>query len=1016
MSSSSNGPQHETNYGRLEDNDDGADRPQPQTQAAADANTGTSTAPMNLQLSTNTANMEYARFEDSPSNLNLSKSSVMSSSTNDGDDRPRPPQAAADTNTGTSTPARNPRVGTNTTSMEYARFEDFEGNAETPIRRGGKGSSSAANANAGTNAATRLKGVVQQRIQFRKRRRYYEEAFQRHTGYAYPKRQLHHHQREDNDGNRVQYETVSYELTDTAAWNDRKTALQSNSVYDLSIPCCPGQDFSAACCIDTTDYLNNGDDDDSLDGGYSTGNSIKTNGSQKDGQQPPLTMAAAAAADAAEQLKRRQFGRSNLRNMKFLSRLSLVGIGVAVAAFGFVVNVASESLLDVKLRYALGERAHETLVDWDAFWKWVIPSILAALLATVPVAIRPVAAGSGIAEAKAVLNGIHVFQCTELSTAVCKATSVVLATVASLPCGLEGPLIFIGLAVGENWARIIPRAYPKLRSWRERRDFAAVGSATGVAAAFYAPVGGAIFAAEEGASHLSTRLMWRCFSAACVTVIVEYLFRSSFDGTFLYGRAIYNLSKFNGLPGQFTYRSTPSFAFLELFTFAGMGIANGVIGAVFVELNKRVNDLRRKYIRTWSVKLVEVFILAVISSVLMFLLPVVPAFASCRNLDNVRAEQMYFHRFNCDEGYYNDLATLLFTPAAGTSINLLFWENKEAFSGISCLVAGLVHLILLIFIFGMSIGMGIFVPMLYIGACFGRAFATVVASANVRTYAIVGSVATVAGVTRILVSLTVIMVQTTGLPYFVSPFMIVCITAKVVGRWCFGGDGIYDEIMKSKSLPFLDEEPPPMVSVSVLKAGDIMCPLPLVLMQPEMKVGDLIQTLKSSSHGDFPVVDPARNNALIGSIPRERLIHLLYHKEQFRDSEESDGEYSNLTLSAPIVLDDDLFVHGHLMPTLEAVERKIMEDGSKDMVISIARQVQLSPYTFNEDGSAERAYELFRTLGLRNLIVTDLEARPVGIITRDDLKILEKIDKVERGCRGQETAVNEPPSPVGPIV
>ena len=195
-----------------------------------------------------------------------------------------------------------------------------------------------------------------------------------------------------------------------------------------------------------------------------------------------------------------------------------------------------------------------------------------------------------------------------------------------------------------------------------------------------------------------------------------------------------------------------------------------------------------------------------------------------------------------------------------------------------------------------------------------------------------------------------------------------------------------------------------------------MCPLPLVLMQPEMKVRDLIQTLKSTPHGDFPVVDPARNNALIGSIPRERLIHLLCHKESFKDSEESDGDYSNPSRNAPIALDDGFFVDGHLMPTLDTVERKIIEDGSKDMIISIARQVQLSPYTFNEDGSAERAYELFRTLGLRNLIVTDLEARPIGIITRDDLKILEKIDKVERGCRGQETAVNAPPSPVGPIV
>lgn len=990
MMSSTNGPQHETNYGRLDDDDQ---RPQPQEAgAAAGVAAGTAgTSSMNLQVSTNT-NMEYARFDD--------------------DDDEAGEEAAANT------PTR--RGGGHRTNTNTNRSTtNITNNANTNTKNN-------------NNAATKLKNVVRQRIQFRKRRRYYEEAFQRNTGHAYPGRGGNANGRrqrgddDDDNNNVVKYETVSYELTDTAAWNDRKTALQSRSVYDLSIPCCPGRDFSAACCIDevATDYLYG--DDDSLTGGSYTGPSSSSGlatatacldeGINHDQAIRKAESATMAAAEAEEQQKRRQFGRSNLRNMKFLARLSLVGIGVAVAAVGFVVNVASETLLDLKLRYALGEKANESLVDWDSFWKWVIPSILAALLAFVPVAIRPVAAGSGIAEAKAVLNGIHVFQCTELSTAACKAMSVVLATVASLPCGLEGPLIFIGLAVGENWARIIPRAYPKLRSWRERRDFAAVGSATGVAAAFYAPVGGAIFAAEEGASHLSTRLVWRCFSAACVTVIVEYLFRSCFEGNFLYGRAIYNLSKFNGLPGQFTYRSTPSFAFLELFNFAAMGIVNGIIGAVFVELNKRINNLRRKYLRTWSVKLVEVFVIATISSVLMFLLPVVPAFASCHSLDNIRAEQMYFHRFNCDEGYYNDLATLLFTPAAGTSINLLFWENKEAFSGISCLVAGVVHLVLLIFIFGMSIGMGIFVPMLYIGACFGRAFATVVSSANVRTYAIVGSVATVAGVTRILVSLTVIMVQTTGLPYFVSPFMIVAITAKVVGRWCFGGEGIYDEIMKSKSLPFLDEEAPPIVSVSVLKAKDIMCPLPLVLMQPEMKVRDLIQTLKSTRHGDFPVVDPARNNALIGSIPRERLIHLLCHKERFRDSEESDGDYSNPSRNAPIVLDDGFFVDGHLMPTLEAVERKVIEDGSKDMIISIARQFQLSPYTFNEDGSAERAYELFRTLGLRNLIVTDLEARPIGIITRDDLKILEKIDKVERGCRGQETAVNAPPSPVGPIV
>ena len=880
----------------------------------------------------------------------------------------------------------------NTAATDYSRFGDAH---ETS----GNDNDNTNNDDASQmSPAEKLKGVVRQRIQFRKRRKHYEESFERNN-------QNRHIQaggsgRQEDD---VKYETVSYELTDTAWWNTRKTALQERSVYDLSIPCCPGQTFEpAACC--TADLVVGGDSDED----------ISINGTV-------LTLTG-ADADANEQRKRRNFGRSNLRNMKFLSRLSLVGIGVAVATIGFLINLMADVLLELKLRFALGNEEEEAyVVGKSMFWRWVLPSVAAALLACVPVAIRPVAAGSGIAEAKAVLNGIHVYQCTELATAACKAASVVLATVASLPCGLEGPLIFIGLAVGENWARVIPRAYPRLRSWRERRDFAAVGSATGVSAAFYAPVGGAIFAAEEGASHLSTRLMWRCFSAACVTVIVDYLFNSCLNGTFLYGRAIYNLSKFNGLPGQFTYRSTPSFVFLELFIFAGMGIVNGVVGAIFVELNKRINNLRRKYIRTRRRKFLEVLVVAAMSSTLMFLLPTLPNLSSCKSLNGVRANQQYFYRFDCPEGYYNDLATLLFTPTAGTSINLLFWENKDAFSGLSCLVAGSVHLLLLVLIFGMSIGMGIFVPLLYIGACFGRAFATVMPSANIRTYAIVGSVGAVAGVTRILVSLTVIMVQTTGLPYFVSPFMIISITAKVVGRWCFGGEGIYDEVMKAKSLPFLDEEAPKIASMSVLMAKDVMCPEPLVLLQPEMRVGDLIEALKSTNNSDFPVVDPTRNDALIGSIPAEMLIHLLCHKELFAhvESEPNTSYNSALARSGPIALGAEFYEDSHLMPTLDTVEREMAEDGSKDMIISIAQHIQLSPYTFNEEGSAERAYELFRTLGLRHLIVTGLDAKPIGIITRADLKFLEKIDKVERGCRSQETAVDDvdaPPGPIGPIV
>lgn len=46
-------------------------------------------------------------------------------------------------------------------------------------------------------------------------------------------------------------------------------------------------------------------------------------------------------------------------------------------------------------------------------------------------------------------------------------------------------------------------------------------------------------------------------------------------------------------------------------------------------------------------------------------------------------------------------------------------------------------------------------------------------------------------------------------------------------------------------------------------------------------------------------------------------------------------------------------------------------------------------------GSAERAYEIFRSLGLRSILVVDKHSRPIGIITRHELALLEEIGENE---------------------
>ena len=70
------------------------------------------------------------------------------------------------------------------------------------------------------------------------------------------------------------------------------------------------------------------------------------------------------------------------------------------------------------------------------------------------------------------------------------------------------------MAIGENAYHIFPKHYAELRSWRMRRDLAAVGTAAGVSAAFLSPIGGILFAAEEGASYITSRLLSQCFAAA----------------------------------------------------------------------------------------------------------------------------------------------------------------------------------------------------------------------------------------------------------------------------------------------------------------------------------------------------------------------------------------------------------------------------------------------------------------------------------------------------------------------
>lgn len=386
-----------------------------------------------------------------------------------------------------------------------------------------------------------------------------------------------------------------------------------------------------------------------------------------------------------------------------------------------------------------------------------------------------------------------------------------------------------------------------------KREVLSAASAAGISVAFGSPIGGVLFSLEQLSYYFPDKAMWQSFVTAMVAAVTL-----QFMNPFRTGKLVLYQVKY-----------TRGWHDFELVPFALLGILGGLYGAGFIRLNMHIASLRKSSrIRNYPV--IEVCATALITAFINY--PII--FMRPQSTSLVAA--LFAECSPHSEDPYN----LCHPTHTAAPILLLL---------LSSILAALLASIT----FGLQIPAGIILPSMAIGALYGRATGTLVQAfqrahptsilftsctpdiecVTPGVFAIIGAASALGGVTRMTVSIVVIMFELTGALTYVLPIMIAVMLSKWVGD-AFGKRGIYESWIRFNEYPFLDnrEDPVPDVPVRevMTRTEDLV-----VVTETGHSLDSLDALLRAQPYKGFPVVSDTRDARLVGYISRSELRFAL---------------------------------------------------------------------------------------------------------------------------------------------
>lgn len=609
----------------------------------------------------------------------------------------------------------------------------------------------------------------------------------------------------------------------------------------------------------------------------------------------------------------------------------------------------------------------------------------------------PLVKQSGIPEIKLIIAGFNYYADTYLGPQmlIYKIAGLVLVVSSGFWLGKEGPLVHIACCI---LTICFEKIYGTSRREGLRRELLSAAVATGIAVAFNSPIGGVLFVVELLPSYFTPmKLMWNSFVSSTIALVALYGFKVFTDG-----KNFTDATLFQVLFGNF------SWLFMETLPFIFLGAVGGLYGHLYTQTYLKFADKAWKQ-RLWTrlatlcrvqqrhAPYLEILLVAIATALLTFplLMTKLPLSA---------------------------LLKLLFTDCPTESAAALETNSANFLCGSSSTITifKLGYIFVLGFIlssysYGLSIPGGVLMPSFVLGGTLGRliglvsqaiqnkigatAFSTCTAKSCIvspSSYAVVGSAAFVTGITKLTLSVVVIIFELTGAVTYVLPIMIAVMMSKFFNDYLCE-ENIYDSWLSHEFNTKTTSDP---AQVNLGK-GDGLCNfgnisarfrarLPDVAIEAVMvplaktrhfvlfprvpyTLSELHAFLSDDNHEGYPLIVSELNPVNLGYLTKKTIYRLVL---------DSIGNVQ----STSVLLCFQAKVPPFVLPEQHAFERRISDKFEKVHFIPV--KIEHPTTIVKETTSLKQVIELFERLHLNTLVINDAAGKVSGFIDRFKLSRL----------------------------